>query len=218
MHQLILGTDTTLRDKILHEIQSRFFKTSDVVKLDFSRLDAKDLDFNDLKTALLTVPIVAWRRVVLISGADKLDDRNLELIEHVLDQKTDGCVVILEAPAWDRRHALRKRIAGKLKVSGDGDKKIIFDLFNEVLSDRAGFLLELQTFLADDVAENVLGALRWWWCVKVKGTIPADNYKKGLLVIQEADERIKLSKLRTREQIIEVASIKLSELVRRSKV
>ncbi|MEI8012258.1 MAG: hypothetical protein WCI27_07250 [Candidatus Omnitrophota bacterium] len=218
MHQLILGTDVLLRDKIIRELQNRFFTTPDAFKFDFTRLEAKGLDFNDLKVALLTVPVLSNRRIILISAADKLSDQNLEFIEYVLEGRPDGCVLILEAAGWDRRNALRKRLAALFKVSGGIDKKNIFDLLGDLVSDRAGFLVRLQALLADDAAENALGAVRWWWCQKIKGTVPSDMYKKGLLVIQEADERIKLSGLLTREQTVEVALIKLSELVRPSKV
>ena len=48
----------------------------------------------------------------------------------------------------------------------------------------------------------------------MKRSIAAVKYKKGLLVIQEADQRIKLSGLLSREQSIEVALVKLSSLIK----
>ncbi len=218
MHQLILGDDTGLRDQIIGELKTRFLKTPDSLKFDFTHMDAQGLDFNDLKTALLTAPAVAGRRIILISRAEKLSEQNLGFIEHVIDGKPEGCVLILEASGWDRRNAWRKRIAEKVKVSGSVEEKNIFDLLYDLPRARAGVLARLQVLLEDDAVENVLGAARWWWCHKIKGTVPADMYKKGLLVIQEADKRIKLTGMLARAQVVEVALVKLSELVLRSKV
>ena len=214
MHHLILyGTDISLRDKILRELKTTSLKTPDALKFDLSSLDGHGLAFNDLKAALLTAPAVAERRVVLISRAEKLDDRNLELIDHVVSDPAKPCIIVLEAATWDRRSALRKGIAEKVKVTGGKEKKSAFDLLYDLPRDRAGVLAALQGLLEDDAVENILGAVRWWWVHKVKGTVPAAKYKKGLLVIQEADERIKLSGLLLREQTIEVALVKLSLLL-----
>jgi hypothetical protein len=215
MHHLILdGKDISLRDRILREVKTISLKTADALKFDLSSLDALDLDFNDLKAALLTVPAIADRRVVLISRAEKLDDRNLELIDHVISDPDKLCVIVLEASNWDRRNVLRKGIAEKVKVSGGREEKSAFDLLYDLPRDRAGVLVRLQELLEDDAVENSRGAVRWWWVHKVKGTTPAAKYKKGLLVIQEADERIKLSGLLSREQAVEVALVKLSLLLK----
>jgi hypothetical protein len=215
MHHLILGgSDIASRDKVLRELKTRFLKSPDALKFDFASLDGHGLDFNDLKAALLTAPAVAECRVILISRAEKLNDRNLELVDHVISDPANPCIIVLEAAVWDRRSALRKGIAEKIKVSGGREAKNAFDLFYELSRDRAGVLVRLQELLEDDAVENILGALRWWWVHKVKGTVPAAGYKKGLLVIQEADERIKLSGLLSREQTVEVALVKLSLLLK----
>jgi hypothetical protein len=215
MHHLILdGSGISLRDKILRELKTKFLKTPDALKFDFSSLDANDFDFNDLKAALLTAPAVADRRVVLISRAEKLDDKELELIDHVISDPAKPCIIVLEASTWDRRSALRKGITEKVKVSGGREEKSAFDLLYDLSRDRAGVLARLQELLEDDAVENILGAVRWWWVHKIKGTVPAEKYKKGLLVIQEADERIKLSGLLSREQTVEVALVKLSLLLK----
>ncbi len=214
LHQLILGSDVLLRDKALRVLKARFLKTPDALKFDLNCLDAHGLSFQDLKAALLTLPAVAERRIILISRAEKLEEQQLELIEQVIDRDAQGCVIVLEAAQWDKRVAVRKRLAAKLEVSGGEKKAGAFDLFRELPRDRAGMLAQLQVLLEDEAVENVLGALRWWWCHDVKGSIAAAKYKKGLLVIQEADERIKLSGLLSREQSIEVALVKLSSLIK----
>ena len=215
MHHLILGTsDISLRDKVLRDLKAKFLKTPDALKFDFTGLDGQGLDFNDLKAALLTAPAVADRRIILISRADKISEKNLELIDHVISDPAMPCIIVLEAATWDRRSALRKGLTEKLKVSGGKEEKSVFDLLYDLSRDRAGVLVRLQELLEDDAVENIIGAVRWWWGHKVKGTIPAARYKKGLLVIQEADERIKLSGLLSREQTVEVALIKLSLLLK----
>jgi hypothetical protein len=215
MHHLILGgSDISLRDKILRELKTKFLKTPDALKFDFSSLDANDFGFNDLKAALLTAPAVADRRVVLISRAEKLDDKELELLDHVISDPAKPCIIVLEASTWDRRSALRKGIAEKVKVSGGREERIIFNLLDGLARDPAQVMAGLQEFLDNDPVENIIGGIRWWWVNKAKGRVAAVKYKKGLLVIQEADERIKLSGLLSREQAVEVALVKLSLLLK----
>jgi hypothetical protein len=214
MHQLILGHDIALRDKLLHELKSRFLKTPDALKFDLMQVDGRGLALNDLKAALLTVPAIAAKRIVIISHAEKLDDPNLELLDQAVADPKICCVLFLEAASWDKRSALRKRLAEKLKVSGGDEAVSAFDILYDLSRDRAGVLLRLQELLEDDAVENVLGAVRWWWTHKVKGTIAAPRYKKGLLVVQEADERIKLSGMLPKEQVVETALVKLSSLLK----
>ena len=214
LHQLILGPDVLLRDKALRVLKARFLKTPDDLKFDLHCLDGHGLAFQDLQAALLTLPAVAERRVVIISRAEKLDEPQLELVEQVVDRDARGCVIVLEAAQWDKRVLVRKRLAAKLEVSGGEKKLTAFDLFRDLPRDRARVLARLADLLEDDAVENVLGALRWWWCHDAKGSVGTVKYKKGLLVIQEADERIKLSGLLAREQSIEVALVKLSSLIK----
>ncbi|MFH0754341.1 MAG: hypothetical protein V2A70_07230 [Candidatus Omnitrophota bacterium] len=214
MHQLILGTDIALRDKILHSLKIRFLKTPAALKLDFMQIDGHGLEFNELKAALLTVPAMASKRLLVIARAEKLDERNLELIEHVAADAASCCVMLLEASSWDRRSAIRKRLAEIFQVSGGGESVKVFDILQDLSHDRAGVLVRLHKLLENDAVENVLGAIRWWWANKVKGSVPAVRYKKGLLVIQEADERNKLSGMLLKEQALEVVLVKLSLLLR----
>ncbi len=215
MHQLILGSDISLRDSILSELKTRFLKSSDAIKLDFASLEAKDLSLNDLKAAIMTVPAIAQRRIILISRCEKLNDDHLQLIDQALDGKDQRYVIVLEAGGWDKRSALRKKIAEKVRVSGGGDKeKNAFDLLKRFSGNPAGVLAQLPRLLEAESAENVLGAVRWWWSHEMKRNVPSAGYKKGLLVIQQADERIKLSSLLSREQAVEVLLVKLSLLAR----
>ncbi len=214
MHQLILGHNIAVRDEILHVLKTRFLKTPDALKLDLMQVDGQGLDFNDLKAALLTMPAVAPKRIVVIARADKLDERNLELIDHVIADRQACFVLVLEAAAWDRRSVLRKRLAEKIQVSGSDEALSAFDVLYNLSRDRAGVLACLPQLLENDAVENVLGAVRWWWTHKIKGTISAVRYKKGLLIVQEADERVKLSGMLARGQAVEVALVKLSLLLK----
>ena len=218
VHQLILGEDVLLRDKIINDLKSRLFKNSDALKFDLQQLDAQGLDYEILKAACLTAAAVAKQRLLIVSRCEKLKDEHLDLIEHVVADTAAQTVIVLTAKTWDKRSAARKRLFEKLKVSGGIEQKSIFDLFQELPRDRISVLVKLQAWFEDDAVENILGALRWQWANKVKGTIPAARYKNGLMVIQEADERIKLSGMLSREQAVEVAFVKLSELWKHSKV
>jgi DNA polymerase III delta subunit len=211
MHHLFVGPDITVRDKILVEIKTRYLKTPEAQKFDFASLDAKSLSLNELKAAVMTVPAVAERRVILISRADKLDDQALEFIEQAVSADDRGYVLVIEAMTWDRRNVWRKRIADRMKVAAQEKKLSAFDLLDTLRTGPGAMLAGLPRLLETDAVENVLGAARWWWVNKAKGTVSASGYKEGLRVIQQADERIKSSSL-VREQALEAALVRLSLL------
>ena len=56
-----------------------------------------------------------------------------------------------------------------------------------------------------------MGALVWFWG-KSQDRMPGERFRKGLLVLQEADVNIKRSRLKP-EYAVEVAVIKLMRLL-----
>jgi hypothetical protein len=217
MHYLLLGTDTALKDSQLKKIKGDLFPDADARALDQQSLDGHKLSPEKLKIALLSLPALAARRLIHIARAEKLSEQNLLLVAEFLKSDQEHAVLVLDAIKWGKSEA-HKSILAAVTVLGHEDKKgaSIFDVMERVVSGNlTGALKTLHVLLEDEEAPDMmLGGMIWAWSNKAKARVPAQVYKKGLLVLQEADMLIKRSKGSQRRYAIEVAVVKLSSLLK----
>jgi hypothetical protein len=54
----------------------------------------------------------------------------------------------------------------------------------------------------------------WAWSNKIKPRVPPAKYKKGLLILQEADHQLKRVRFPERGYALEIALVKLSCLLK----
>ncbi len=217
MDLLLYGPDLKLRDKTLADIKGEVL-SADAARLDFESLDAHKLTPEKLKIALLCLPGVSTRRLVHIYRADKLLKETAELLLAFLKAEHKHVVVVLEADQWDSSTKLRGEITRLLKRIGVEAPSVgtVFDMMNAVgAGNPSGSLRALQRLLmTDEAPERLLGGMLWAWSNNVKGKIPPQAYKKGLLVLQEADISLKRGHYPEREYALEVAVVRLSSLVK----
>ena len=218
MDFLLYGPDLKLRDKALADIKKEVFSSApDAVRLDLESLDANKLTPEKLKIALMSLPGLAPCRLVHIYRADKLAKEPLELLLAFLKGEHAHVVVVLEADTWDAGTKTRGELTKLLKKTGvdAAAKASVFDMMNAVADgNSAKALRTLKILLTDDEApERLLGGMVWAWSNKIKARMSAQGYKKGLLVLQEADMGLKRSRFPEREYALEVAVVKLSLLV-----
>ncbi|MBF0593421.1 MAG: hypothetical protein HQL22_00480 [Candidatus Omnitrophica bacterium] len=221
MDYLLYGPDLTLRDKTLADLKKEILSTPDAIRLDFDSLDGHKLTPEKLKIALLSLPGMAPRRLVHIYRADKLPKESLELLLAFLKGEHEQAVVVVEAEEWDSSTKLRGELTKLLKSVGTASAAAgtVFQMMDAVAAgNEAGSLRRLNGLLGGDEApERLLGGMVWAWSNKIKGRVSADVYKKGLLVLQEADFALKRSRYPEREYALEVAVVKLTLFVRPSK-
>lgn len=218
MHYLFIGSDVALRDSRLKQLRANLFPTADAEKMDFENLDGHKLSSEALKVALTSVPALSVRRLVLISRAEKLSKENLATIEQFLKDTPENPVLFLEAASWDLKSEARKSIRARLQVIGSVAKegRNVFDMMDAVCLgntvDALSLLKELLT--RGEEEEKLMGAMVWSWANKMKGRTSSVRYKKGLLVLQEADYHLKRSRFPSREQALELAIVKLSSMLK----
>lgn len=219
IHVLCLGTDKKSqeqRDKKIAELKAKFLLSPEALQLDLEELDAKRLSAERLKIALVSLPGQAVRRILIIRQADKLPKDCAELLEkHLRENEAEGPVLVLEAEEWPLKSDFRKFVHANFQRTGAIQKQAsAFDMM-DALDDQVRALRILNTLFDDGEApEVVLGGMVWAWSNKMKARVRGDNYKKGLLVLQEADMCLKRSKFPERGYALEVAVVKLSSLLR----
>ena len=217
MHYLLLGADTALKDSQLARIKADAFKDTDARTLDQESLDGHKLSSEKLKIALLSLPALASQRLIHIHRAEKLSEENLAILENFLQSDQEHAIIVLDAVKWGKSEA-RKDILSYVKVIGREEEKgaNVFDVMDCVVSGRLPKALQIlnELFDQEEAPEVILGGMIWAWSNKAKGRVPALGYKKGLLVLQEADMCLKRSKFPERGYALEVAVVKLSSLLK----
>ncbi len=222
MDHLLYGPDLKLRARSLADIKKAVLPSPDAARLDLESLDANKLTPEKLKIALFALPGMAAQRLVHVYNAEKLPKETLEWLLVFLKSEHGQVVLVLEADGWDDSTKLRGEVTKFLKKTGvDAPVPVtVFDMMNAVSAgNSAGALRGLKKlFVNDEAPERLLGGMVWTWSNKVKGRVSAEVYKKGLLVLQEADIALKRSRFPDREYALEVSVVKLSSLVKPPKV
>lgn len=217
MHYLLLGADTALKDAQLGKIKTGAFQDADARTLDQESLDGHKLSPERLKVALLSLPALSSQRLIHIHRAEKLSKENLALLETFLQSGQDHAIVVLDALEWPKTEA-RKNILSFVKTIGaeEGKGSSVFDMMDWVLTGNLTKTLKTlhELFDQDDAPEAILGGMVWAWSNKAKMRVSVQAYKKGLLVLQEADMCLKRSKFPDRGYALEVALVKISSLLK----
>ncbi len=221
MDYLLYGPDLKLRGRVLADIKQAVL-VSAAARLDFESLDAVKLTPERLKIALYSLPGFGSQRLVHVYHAEKLPKETLEWLLFFLKSEHAQVVLVLEADEWDARSRLRGDITKCLKKTGveASVKATVFQVMDLVAAgNKAGALRSLSKLFVDgEAVERLTGGMVWAWSNNVKGRVSVDIYKKGLLVLQEADIALKRSRFPDREYALETAVVRLSLLVKPSKV
>jgi DNA polymerase III delta subunit len=218
MHYLLLGNDTSLKDTQLNKIKRELFSDTDSQRMDSETLDGHKLSPEKLKIALLSLPALAEKRFVHIRQAEKLSKENLALLEDFLKGDSSHVVVVLDAVSWEAKSEARKSILHAVRTIGreEAAGANVFDMMDLVgRGDTARALKVLKgLFDRDEEPERVLGGMIWAWSNKIKPRTQSPKYKKGLLILQEADHQLKRVRFPDRGYALEIALVKLSYLLR----
>jgi DNA polymerase III delta subunit len=218
MHYLLLGTDISLKDTQLQKIKREIFPDGDSFRMDCETLDGFKLSLDKLKVALLSLPALAERRLVILRHAERLSKENLELLETFLRSGHDHVAVVLDAVSWEVKSETRKNILHAVRTIGreEAPGANVFDMMDLVGRGDTARALKLlkELFDRDEEPERILGGMVWAWSNKVKPRAPALKYKKGLLILQEADHQLKRVRFPDRGYALEIALVKLSYLLK----
>ncbi len=214
MNYLFLGSDGPAKDQKIGEIKKKVFKVN-TFEFDYEVLHAHKLDSSDLKKALLALPAIAEKRLVVLRQIDKLNPHNKELILEFLRQDTAHVDLIFESDESETSTVFLKELAKSAQVV-HFKKEIpsnVFDMTNAISARKpAEALTILGNLLTDDIHPlQIMGGVVWFWG-KSKNRVSVENFEKGLRVLQDADLNIKRSRVKP-EHALEMAVVKLSSLI-----
>jgi DNA polymerase III delta subunit len=214
MIYLLLGEDGPAKDNKISEIKKKHIQSNEALEFDYELLYGSKLHPDDLQKALLSLPVVSSRRLVIVRTAHKLSPRHCDILNTFLETPQEHVHLALEAQA-DQLNRLRldeQRARVKTFRFASKKKMNVFDMTKVMARGNTKKALQmLSDLLADgDAPLRIMGGLVWFWG-RSQRQLSAENYHKGLSLLQEADFHIKRSRLRT-DYALELLVTKLTSL------
>ena len=216
MIYLFLGEDRAVKEQKITEIKAKYLTSDSALQLDYELLHGPKVDPSELKKALIALPGISPQRVVLIRTIEKLSTQAKKTLLEFVESNQKHVVLILDSDEASPKNNFFSKITSKTKVMRFGHgttKKNVFDMTRAMENrDSSGALKILEHLISGgDHPLQIMGGLVWFWG-KSKQRLSASGFKKGLLVLQEADLNIKRSRLKP-EHAVELAVTKLSLLI-----
>ena len=212
MTYLFLGEDSPAKDHKIAELKKKILPNSQSFQFDYETLHAAKLEGPNLKKALMNLPALAPRRLVVIRECHRLSAQNQDILVQFLEKAYDHAIILLDSPEWDHKNSFVKKIRRMVEILefSTAKKLDVFDLTRAIDSRKETEALKiLDQLLAGGIHPlQILGALVWFW-KKSRGRFAGNEFEKGLLALQEADLNIKRSRLKP-EYAMEVLVVKLS--------
>jgi DNA polymerase III delta subunit len=195
---LFLGNQTQTKATKIEQIKAQHLKTPEARHFDCETLYADKLDKDDLKKALVSLPAVSAKRLVIVHLIERLKSDHQRIIEEFLGQKPGATVLVLDGERTDLKNEFyaRLRSHAKVMICDDADKKSAFDMTKQIerrqSSDALKTLYQLVT--EGEPPVKILGALVWFWS-RMRQKVSRQHFQQGLQCLQEADVNIKRSRL-----------------------
>ena len=211
MNCIFLGQDTVAKDKKIAEFKQRHLLSPEAFKFDYEVLHGSKLAPDILKKALMALPAVSQKRVILIRECHALNARNKKITMEFVRNQHEDAILILDSNELTRKDRFVAELSCFVKIIDfkTQAKPNVFDMTRAISMNRSTEALKiLSTLFAEGIHPlQIMGALVWFWS-KSRGILTPDNFKKGLLALQEADLNIKRSRMYP-EHALELLVVKL---------
>jgi DNA polymerase III delta subunit len=217
MIYLFLGDDLPAKDARITEIKSKIFKSSqEALAFDLDNLDAAQLQEHALKEALLTLPVIAPHRLIILRQVHRLKSADIRVLIEFCKKPAKHCDLILESGETTLKGDLKDLplyAKGAMLARPEGPN--VFDMTRLITARRSGEALKmLDGFYRANVHPlQIMGALVWYWGKDGKA-YGKEIFKQGLRALEEADLNIKRSRLEP-QYAVEKLVVELSQLLGR---
>jgi len=214
---LLTGTESEQKIRFIEDLKDQILPSQEARRFDYELLYGHKLDPKEFKKAMLSLPAVSERRLLVVRTAHKLSAENKNLVIQFLDSKQVHCCLVLEGEGIRSTDNLAKKIKAVGSVVDFSGKAAlgIFDMTREIERGRTPEALKtLSSLLAQGIHPlQMVGALIWFWR-KSGQRLGMERYTQGLEVLKTVDLNIKRSRLKP-EQAMEIAVVQLSVLLER---
>ena len=160
------------------------------------------------------MPAIAQKRLVVVRDIEKLSQHNKDLILTFIASNEESTDLILDTNQVDSKNSFIKKVAKSAKIIrfAFSQKVNVFDMTKLMMRNPAEAIKILSKLVEDGSHPlQILGGIVWFWG-NSRNRLGNEEFKKGLLALQEADLNIKRSRLKA-EYAVEIAVTKLSLLI-----
>jgi DNA polymerase III delta subunit len=196
MVYLFIGEDPLAKDLKLNKLKEEFL-SSGTRDFDFDLLYAKETGLRELQEKILTLPVKAKKRIILIKEAQHLKDDIREFIIGYARDKKSPAVIILDIAQVDRKDGFFSRISQYAQVCRfkENVKEDTFTLSRQIGIQRLDYALATLSRLLEDgeKPERIIGGLRYAW---ERNDSHSPQAKKKLKALVNCDIDIKTGRLR----------------------
>lgn len=197
MVYLLLGSDLKAKDSAIAKIKANVFKTPNAHLFDLENLDAHHIGEDVLKKALITLPVVNPKRLVIVNNIHKLKAQDTASLLTFVKSPQTTIELVLESSETTFKGDLKNIMPFcSTQVLEPGPKANVFDMTKLMTAGKPKeALLTLSTLFQDGVHPlQILGGLAWFWGKDGRRLAPI-GFEEGLKALEEADVNIKRSRL-----------------------
>lgn len=184
MVYLFIGEDVVSKDIKLKEIKDRFLPPASR-DFNFDVLYARDIDLHSLQEKVLTLPLKAQKRIIVIKDAHQLKDDIRAFILEYSRGKNSSAILILDITQVKGRDEFIGRLSRHAQVSRFRDSVTLdaFMLSRQVEAGRPDHALRILNQLLEDgeKPERIIGGLRYAWEKTGVGSLQTRKKLKALL-------------------------------------
>ncbi len=211
MVYLLIGEDHVAKDAKIEEIKQNVDPSGKAALFDYEVLYGHKLDQDVLKKALISLPAIAAKRLVVVKESHRLSAAHQELITQTFQNKLAHVALILDFNGSDGTEGFIKKLKNSAQIIEffSQQKLNVFDMTRAIERQKGNDALKILHSLLTNGEHplQILGGLVWFWG-KTRIKMSAARFEKGLLALQEADLNIKRSRLQS-EYALELLIVKL---------
>ncbi len=196
---LFLGEDSVSKERKIALLKKENLKDNSQT-FDYELLYADSLEPQRLKELLNSLPVFSPKKIIVIKEADKLSPHHKRLLLiFAKSSQQSSILLILDTAKPEVKDAFFQEISKFSRVFNFASTPAlnVFDLGRMIAQKKSkDALLCLSRLLAKgEKQSNILGVIGWQW-KKLRPRMAASDFRKGLELLQEADLRIKRSRLK----------------------
>jgi len=194
---LFIGQDSLSKDIRLKKLKEEFLNAqTQYFNLDV--LYARELNLKDLQERLLSLPLRAKKRVVIIRDSQKLKEDIKEFIVKYVKKPLSQIILVLDIDTYSPRDEFIKQISGYSEVCRFKEDVHLdaFALSRAIDSRKSTYALRVlsQLLRNGEKPERILGGLRYSW---ENSAANAFEVRKKLSLLLHCDIDMKTGRLKS---------------------
>ena len=196
MVYLFIGQDPLSKDIRIHKIKQELFP-SDMEVFNFDVLHGEDATLQGLQERLLSMPVKAKKRMVLVKNAQELKEDAKEFLAGYVRKEDPRVVLVLDMDAFKPNYGFIKRLTGHAQIARFSEKEEpdTFLLSRQIQSQKTQASLKIlkQLLKNGERPEKIIGGLRSDW---ERHGVASSEVKRKIGLLLKCDIEIKTGRLK----------------------